>query len=147
MSSDKSVQRVVGLLSIVIVLLSGCKSLVPATTPPQLEWTAGPPIVITDKVLETAEFTLNYPSGWRVVTGEAQLPPTVTLISPDEKSTITLNMGELPEGNYGEDRLTMTIVRGVTLKNGKSMTVIGKAPTEGWEAFLPVFEAVIASIH
>jgi hypothetical protein len=142
----KSSPGSIGLL-FVVLLLAGCKSIVPATTPPQLEWTAGPSIIITDKVLETAEFTLNYPSDWRVVTGEAQLPPTVTLVSPDEKSTITLNMGELPAGNYGDDDGTMTVVRGISLKNGKSVTAVGKAPADRWESFLTVFEAVVASIH
>jgi len=75
-----------------LLLLSACGSLVPATTPPQLEHTPGIPITITDERIITPDFTVDYPDGWRVVkTSIAGAPLEFVFASPDDEMVITLS--------------------------------------------------------
>lgn len=79
------------ILTLLIVGLSACRSLVPATTPPQLDHTPGIPITITEDTIITPDFSLNYPDGWRVVkTSIAGAPLSFAFASPDDAIVITL---------------------------------------------------------
>lgn len=71
-----------------LIVLAGCQSLIPATTPPQLDHTPGTPLTITDHQIDTEWFSLDYPDGWRVVTNVAIAPIHLTLISPDDEIVI-----------------------------------------------------------
>lgn len=129
----------------IIMLLVGCGPLVPATTPPQLAFTPGPPVVVTERVLETADFTVSYPAGWRVVTGAADQPSSAVLVAPDETATIRLQVGILDNETFADN--LQTDIRAVTLANGLTVTAVGRASAENWNLFLPVFEAVIQSLQ
>jgi hypothetical protein len=127
------------------MLLSACGRLVPpATTPPQLHFTPGAPVAVTDRLYETSAFTVRYPTGWRVVTAAANQPISVVFVAPDEVSTITLQVGELNNATF--DPKFKTDVRDIHLANGTLITAIGRAPADSWETFAPVFEAVVASV-
>lgn len=71
-------------LFLLIIMLSACQSIVPATNPPQLSHTPGAPITITDNQIDAGWFMLDYPDGWRIVTNIAIEPLRLTLVSPDE---------------------------------------------------------------
>lgn len=130
---------------LILLLLASCGSIVPATTPPQLAFTPGPPVVVTDRVYETADFTARYPSGWRIVTSAADEPTSVVFVGLDEQATITLMVGALSDAQF--DRSKQTDIRGITLKDEKLVTAIGRAPTALWETFLPIFDAVVESVE
>lgn len=126
-----------------LTVLAAC---VPAQTPPQLAYTPGPAVVVTDRVYESSAFTVHYPSGWRVVTGAADAPPSVVFVAPDEVSTIALQVGPLDNSILTEPGFSVEI-RGIELANGRLITAIAQAPEPAWESFLPVFEGVIATVR
>ncbi len=126
-----------------LVLLAAC---VPAQTPPQLAYTPGPAVVVTDHVYESSAFAAHYPSGWRVVTGAADASPSVVFVAPDEVSTITLQVGPLENSVLTEPGFSVEI-RGIELADGRLITAIARAPEATWESFLPVFEQVVATVR
>jgi len=128
--------------ALIFVLFSAC---VPAKVPDNLDDTPGPPVVVTDRVYESSQFSARYPQGWRVVTSEARTPPAVIFVAPDEVSTIRLMVGPLDDINLSEPDL-QTEVRGLTLPGGLDMTVILSAPPDQWDALLPIFEHLLASV-
>ena len=130
---------------VAFLFLAACAPIVPATTPPQLAFTPGPPVVVTNRVYETVDFTVRYPSGWRIVTSAADQPTSVVFVGLDEQATITLRVGALDDASF--DKTQMTDIRTVTLKSGKIVTAIGRAPAGLWQTFLPIYEAVVASIE
>jgi hypothetical protein len=132
-------------VAVLVLLVAACGPIVPATTPPQLKFTPGPAVVVTDRTYETRAFTVRYPSGWRVVTGAADQPISVVFVAPDEVSTITVQAGYLNNTTF--DEAFQTDVRGITLGDGTVVTAIGRAPVERWATFGPVFEMVIASVQ
>jgi len=131
------------LFALGLVLLAAC---IPAETPPQLAYTPGPAVVVTDRVYESSVFTVRYPSGWRVVTGAADAPPSVVFVAPDEVSTITLQTGTLEAATLAEPGFRAEL-RGIELADGTRITAIARAPETAWETFLPVFEAVVATVE
>ncbi len=72
----------------VLGCLVGCQSIVPASSPPQLEHTPSTPITITHSRIENDWFTLDYPNNWRVVTNMAIEPLHLILVSADETHII-----------------------------------------------------------
>ena len=54
-------------LILLIMLLSACAPVVPATAPPQLEHTPGAFVVVTDKLFDAGLFRVDYPKSWRAV--------------------------------------------------------------------------------
>jgi hypothetical protein len=123
-------------------LLAGC---VPAQEPDVLKASPGPGFIVTDRMYENSAFTARYPSGWRVQSGEAIQPPSVLFIAPDEVSYIQLQVGTLDAGNFPADRKTE--VRSLTLSNGVQVSALLSAVPDQYEALLPIFEQVIASIQ
>lgn len=68
--------------------LTACQSIVPASSPPQLNHTPSAPITITESRIESDWFTLNYPDNWRVVTNIAIEPLHLIIVSPDDSFLI-----------------------------------------------------------
>lgn len=125
-----------------LLLLAAC---VPAQTPPQLQHTAGAPVIITETHYQTGLFSVRYPAGWRVVKADpAGFPVTVVFVSPDNLSTITLTTeplsGELGPAGYRTD------LRAVQLGD-LTLNIIGRAPPELWDKFLAMLNEVVASIR
>lgn len=128
------------------LLLAACGSIVPATTPPQLAYTPGPPVIISPDLIQTSAYRLNYPEGWRVVTGPAELPPEIILVAPDETSTIRVFIGGAVEEASGAEDMEV-IERSVMLDSGAQVRVTGRTPRENRAMFLSAFEAVVASLR
>lgn len=128
---------------LLLCLLAAC---VPARVPDNLDDTPGPPVVVDDEFYQSSAFSARYPDGWRIVTSEARLPPSVIFVAPDEVSTIRLMVGPLDDGDFSNPDL-QTEVRGLTLTDGLQMTAVLSAPAEEWDTFLPLFEWVLDSVE
>jgi hypothetical protein len=122
-------------------LLTGC---VPARTPPLLNFTPGPPAVITGETFSNSAFSVRYPTGWRVVTGAADAPPSVVFVAPDEESTITLQVE--PPGEPERDPLFRLETR-LLSRDGLRLYAIARVPVQEWAAFQPTFERLLASVR
>jgi hypothetical protein len=140
----QNLDRIYPLLGIVMLGLVACGPIVPATTPPQLDFTPGPTVVISDNAYETGDFSVRYPVGWRIVTGAADQPTQVVFVAPDEISTITVQTGTLDNAPF--DDTLMTDIRAVSLDGGTSITVIGRAPADTWDSFSAVLDVVVSSV-
>lgn len=76
-------KRLAYLLVCVLWVGAAC---VPASTPPQLEFTAGPPVMVDDDRYTTADFSVRVPQGWRVITAPAEQPEFVLFAAPDNRA-------------------------------------------------------------
>ena len=83
--------RVAAGLVMLMLVAAAC---VPAQTPPQLAFTPGEPLVITDQQLDFGSFRLTYPTGWRVITGAAEASPALLLAAPDDAALISISPHE-----------------------------------------------------
>lgn len=130
------------------MILSACQSIVPATSPPQLNHTPGASLSITDNQIDAGWFTLDYPDGWRVVTNESVAEFRLILVSPDDEMIIYIddarNGCAYPESTadasiytridcIGDDRLQLQIS--------------GQVEIEAQAIFDPIFDLVINSIE
>jgi hypothetical protein len=124
-----------------IFLLAAC---IPARTPDNLRNTPGPAVVVTDRMYDAGVFTVQYPGGWRIVTGPAGAPTSVVFVAPDEVSTIRLQMGTFDQAQL--DGKLQTDVRQVTLNDGTALTAVGSAPAKTWDSFQVIYKQVLASV-
>lgn len=67
------------LIGFLLVVVCGC---IPVRTPPQLAYTPGAPVVVTDETVEFNGIRIPYPPGWRVLTPAASSPPQVIFAAP-----------------------------------------------------------------
>jgi hypothetical protein len=125
-----------------LVLLAAC---IPAKVPSNLDDTPGPAVVVSDKIFENSQFSARYPDGWRVVTSEAQAPPSVIFVAPDNVATIQLMVGALENGSFNNPNM-QTDIRGLTLDGDLQITAILSAPPAQWDRYLAHFERVLASL-
>jgi len=135
-------------LFLLLILLSGCQSLVPATTPPQLSHTPGAPITITDNHIDAGWFSLDYPDGWRVVTNVAIEPLHLTLVSPDDEMLIYVTDARVacvyPEvtpdpAYYHRDECVGA--------RGAELYIWGRPPVEFQDIYAPIFDALVNSVR
>ena len=133
---------------LVLLSIAACTPLIPATTPPQLEYMPGAFVTLDDDYFDAGIFRVDYPDGWRIVkTSVATAPLEVVFASPDNGMTIRIIEGNTPHPES-------TVVPGqherwqwVELSDDVTLTVIGYAPVESKDVFDSVFDSVIASIH
>lgn len=128
-----------------LFLLSAC---IPAQTPPILSATPGAGVVITDDTYRTETFSLRYPSGWRVITSQAGVPPNVTLVEPGDCALILVSSAPIeqaPTSSTCTELDIQTTTRTVTLESGE-IALAGSAPVAEWEGFVRAFERVIESV-
>lgn len=85
--------RLVGAVALAAALLVGC---VPARTPPQLDFTPGPPLRLDAARVYTPDFSAETPPGWRVITAPAARPGAVTFAAPDAAALIHLALTDDP---------------------------------------------------
>lgn len=123
-----------------IFVLCSC---IPAQTPPQLAFTPGAPAVITDELFTNSAFSVRYPTGWRVVTGAADAPPSVTFVAADDVSTITLTAAD--PGEPERDPAFRVETRQLSLE-GRRIYVVARVPVQDWPRFQPTFERLLASV-
>ncbi|MBZ0295630.1 MAG: hypothetical protein K8L99_23940 [Anaerolineae bacterium] len=136
--------RQFGLWWLCTLLVAAC---IPVAEPTQLNDTPGPPVVVNDQIYRSAAFTVQYPAGWRVITSAAGDVPAVIFAAPDEVALIYVGAGsdptQLPDlpGNPRRDS------RMIVLDNGQAITAALIAQESNWEAALPLFEQVAASLQ
>jgi hypothetical protein len=120
---------------------------IPAKVPTNLDDTPGPAVVVSDKTFENDQFSARYPDGWRVVTSEAQAPPSVIFVAPDNVATIQLMVGGLDNATFNDPKVK-TDVRSVTLDGDVQITAILSAAvtTTLWDTYSAQFERVLASL-
>jgi hypothetical protein len=130
-------------LWIICVLFAGC---VPIDKPPQLTFTPGASFVVTDETFDAGVFRVNYPQGWRVITGQASAPPSVIFAAPDDTALIMFALGEIespPTLNIGVEMQSETRTLEV---GGIAITAYGTAPVDSWETFIQTFEDVLTTV-
>lgn len=139
----------IGLNLCALIGLSACAAIAPANTPPHLDYTPGPAIVITDQTYNAGPFFLRYPQGWRVITAAAFSTPWVVLTTPDETTLIALALdrqdtrvvpANTPEGDLRRQ------VRVLSLDSDQLLYAALVAPRNEWETYTPVFDRVIATV-
>ncbi len=128
-----------------------CVSLVrcvPAQVPVQLAATPGPIAVIERDVYNTNLFSVSIPEGWRVITGSALFPPSVTLVAPGDCMLIVISLEsnvQTPSApNCAAE--TMRTWNETIDQNNLSVHIAGLAPVDGSTVFAPVFAAVTQGI-
>ncbi len=133
-------------MGVALIALTGCGSLVPAKTPPQLSHTPGSPLSITDDRIDATWFTLNYPDGWRVVTNIAIEPIRLTLVSPDEAMVIII--AETTDIDFSISTPQAGIhSRWETLRHeGRDLSIYGEIDDAFAAQFDIIFDSIAASI-
>ena len=125
---------------VVVLLLSACSSLVPATTPAQLQHTPGPFFTISETQFDAGLFRLRYPSTWRVVLLSPANAPLirVVFVAPDQ-STVGLTQVETQAASAAESLLQ--------LADGVALRVEIQAAEGATESFALQAEKLISSIQ
>ncbi len=133
---------IMGLGLLLLQAISGC---IPAHEPDNLRNTPGAPVVIANNTYSGAVFSASVPTGWRVITGEAQAPQSVIFVAPDGKTLI-----RLIEGKVDEEAVTVANQRNeiapVTLANAALVTAVFSSPYSTWASYYPTFERVRDSL-
>jgi hypothetical protein len=131
------------------LLLPGC---VPADTPPQLVFTPGAPVMVTERTFSGDFFAVTIPAGWRTVTAPAENPTFVTFVSPDDAALIYLTLAADDEppvlSTVASD--AQTVIRdGSRVCRGMCRPLYAALVVESGQrdAYEPVFTELIASIR
>jgi hypothetical protein len=137
------------LIACVTIVLSACATLAPANTPPHLDYTPGPPVVITDQTYDAGPFSVRYPRGWRVITAAAFSTPWVAFTTPDETALIVLALDaqdtEVTPANTPEDELRR-LDQDLMLNANQPLYAALIAPQSEWDTYAPIFDRVTASV-
>jgi len=127
-----------------LLLFAGC---VPGETPSVLNQTPGAPIIVDGERYANAIFSVNIPTGWRVITAAADSAPAVTFAAPDNCTVIHLSsVPAEPPVAPACDQPTQTITREITLAN-LTVYAAGSAPISAWDAFTGILEDNIESLQ
>jgi hypothetical protein len=130
-----------------LLLITACTPLVPATTPPQLEFTPGAFITVDDEVVDAGFFHVNYPDGWRIVkTSIAAAPLEIVFASPDNSMTIHIVEGEYPSIESTRDPNIYERRTSRRLSDTTLLTIFGQASIEAQDEFNTLFDTVLNSI-
>ena len=132
------------LFCLLIFCFTAC---VPAIVPPQLTYTPGPTVRLSDLVYESAQFRVRYPPGWRVITSAASSTATVIFAAAEGDALIMVgaDLTEAPQP-AGYDGPIRSERREITLANGLTIVAILNAPPEKWASYAPLWEDAVASI-
>lgn len=142
---NKVFMRFIGIL--VYMSIAACTPLIPATTPPQLESTAGAFISLDAEGFDAGNFRVDYPDGWRVVkTSVATAPLEVVFAAPDNDMTIRILEGlhDLPESTPDSTIYIRHEQR--ELAENASVTIIGQALIAAQGTFDVIFDNVLESL-
>lgn len=128
-------------------VLGACGAIAPATVPEQLEYTPGPPVVITDVTYENVLFRVAYPSAWRTVTSPANAAPWVVFASPQDDAVIVIAADEadthVPPANV-EGSLVRE-ERSITQGDSSVLAVLIASEAQ-IDTFMPLFEQIVSSV-
>lgn len=135
-------------VAVVALLLAGCGRIAPASAPPQLDATPGPPVVFTDAIYSTTIFSLRYPATWRVITSASFAPPSVVLVRPDEAALFVFSTAPLDAVPPVPNPLGPQVIEQVTLRlpDGTAVYAALSAPGAEIEPMRRQFEAVADSL-
>jgi len=125
------------------MLISGCGTIAPATIPPQLNYTPGPSVIVTDDSYDAGIFFARYPFGWRVITPAAFSTPWVVFTTRDETALIVLALdrGDTqvpPPPNIPADQLCRE-EQSVPMKDADTLTAALVAPCAEWDSYITIF--------
>lgn len=129
-------------ISLCLLLLSAC---VPAQSVPHLANTPGAAFVVTDGLYQNALFSVRYPKGWQVVTGQADQPPSVIFVAPDTVSYIRIHAGA-PDNDDLISADFKSELRTLTLENDLEITALLRATSENEPNLRAIFENVLGSL-
>ncbi|MBL8130227.1 MAG: hypothetical protein JNL42_00090 [Anaerolineae bacterium] len=138
------------LLPLLLIALFALTSACTSGASSVLNTTPAPGVIITEDEVITPTFIIDYPAGWRVITSAAGQPISITLVAPGDceliiASTVNLNAPPFsPSCNRKDVKRETHLAR---LDNGVQIVLAGVARESEYEAFLPVWERVIASVE
>lgn len=134
---------------VLVLLLAGCGSLVPAQVPPQLTHTPGPPVIVTDNEVRTVAFRAQYPRGWQVVTGPAFADPWMIFLNPDQTALIVLALDpadtDVSPPAAGDD--VCRLDDAIHLSESRQMVVAVLVADGTCEPYVPVYRRVVESLR
>lgn len=129
------------------IILSACSSIIPATTPPQLAYTPGAAITISDETIYTDIFQVNYPDAWRVVKINVATDP-IELVFASQDGGMWIKISEnpiaIPEGTPDPtlyEHLDMIEIDGINIY------IQGQSPIEKRDLFDEIYQHVLDSIE
>jgi hypothetical protein len=131
---------------LIILIISACSSIIPATTPPQLDYTPDEAIVITDETVDTGIFQVDYPDGWRVVKISVTGNP-IELVFASPEGEMWIKISEIPIF-IAESTPDPNIYERSEIIEIQSWSVYTQGQTllERSEEFDEIYERVLASI-
>ncbi len=132
-----------------LLLTAACGQLVPVETPPQLEYTPGPPVIVTRSTYDAGPFFVEYPVGWRVITPAAFSTPWVVFMIEDQTALVVLALDlddtDVVPPNTSEDNLRR-VRETVVLNEHLSIHALLAVPRAEQERYIPLFEQILASL-
>ena len=135
--------RLAGLL---LLLLAACGSLVPATVPPQLAFTPGPPISFEDNVVVLDNWRVPVPPDWTVVKNStAEEALRVVLVSPDKSLLITAGLSPLDAPETDTEGRMILLEEKLT-QEGTTLYLLGQALPEHGDTLEVVWEEILLEI-
>ena len=127
-----------------LILITACTPLIPATSPPQLDYTpSGIAIRITDGTVYTDDFQMDYPDGWRIIKLSVDGSPLhLVFASPDDSMRIDLTETPLPEDQIQDyDQIEM-----IALDDTRKLYIYAQASEENKAIFDRIFSYLLDSI-
>jgi len=129
-------------LWLALLMLGAC---VPASPPPQLGYTPGAPVTVTEQQVRNSAFTVTRPAGWRLITSAAGEPPTVIFVSPDDTALVMISAEAI------EDPPRPQVPAEVPLREAREMVgtieVYAVGPQVGWAVARATLAEVVASLE
>jgi len=122
---------------------------IPATTPPQLDYTPGAPVTVTDDRITTTAFTVTRPDGWRVITSAADAPLMLILVSPDDAALMVLStdgIGEPPRPTNIDPADTLRDFTDQIALGDVTVSVYAVAPSAQWDNVENIMQNVMDSL-
>ena len=123
----------------ILMAVTACAPLVPATVPPHIMNTPGAPVVVTDKLFDAGDFRLEFPRAWSVViTSQAYYGQIhVNFVAPDG-GTVFIQQVDAIDPSNGEHKI---------LSNGVILKLSVEAAAEPSAGFAEQARQLISSIR
>jgi hypothetical protein len=135
------------MIRIILFLCLICAGCIPAQTPPQLEFTPGAPVVVTDQLYQHEAYQVSYPAGWRVITAAAENAGSVTLAAPDNQALVFISTSSIDNPPALPDVENQQVeTREISLTDGTTIYTALVVDTEFQEAMQPTFDHILSSI-
>ena len=132
-------------LWLILLLVSAC---IPASPPANVSATPGESAVITGDSYRNDIFSLEYPTGWRVITSPAGAPPSVTLVAPGNCDLIIVASAAITESIRSPscDQPDIKTTTQTVMLGDQQIAIAGSAPSAGWDEFTKSLDRVAGSL-